>query len=83
MANLNIRNLPNKTYKKIKEKANKNRRSINNEVIYILNDFLQEEPKERTSGETLLNEVLQIRNKLKGRKFPDSVKLIREMRDKE
>lgn len=84
MANLNIRNLPDTTYKKIKEKASKNRRSINNEVVYILNDVLQpEEIKEKINGETTLSEILKIRNKLKGRRFPDSVKLIREMRDEE
>ena len=84
MANLNIRNLPDKTYKKIKEKANKNRRSLNNEVVYILNDVLQvEEAKEKIGGETALSEILKIRGGFKGRRFPDSVKLIREMRDEE
>ena len=83
-ANLNIRNLPDEIYKKIKEKANKNRRSINNEVVYILNDVLQpEETKEIISSETTLSEILKIRNNLKGRRFPNSAKLIRGMRDEE
>ncbi|OGI18322.1 MAG: hypothetical protein A3B68_04615 [Candidatus Melainabacteria bacterium RIFCSPHIGHO2_02_FULL_34_12] len=84
MANINIRNLPDKTYKKIRKMANKSKRSINNEVVYILNDVLQEkEIKEKNNGVDILSEVLKIRNKLKGRRFPDSVKLIRQMRDEE
>lgn len=84
MANLNIRKLPDKTYKKIKKRAGKNRRSINSEVIFILDD-VPEAPEMDTkkNREDIFNEVLQIRKKLKNRKFPDSVKLIRQMRDEE
>ena len=84
MANLNIRKLPDKTYRKIKGRAKQNGRSINSEIIYILNDVPQEEEmKVNNTGKDILKEILQIRNKLKGRKFPDSVKLIRQMRDEE
>ena len=47
MANLNIRNLPDKTYKKIKELALLNRRSINSQAIYLIMEYfgLHEAPK--------------------------------------
>ena len=84
MANLNIRNLPDKAYKKIKGLAKQNRRSINSEIIYILNDALDLEgpyPKENID---LLNEILEIRKSQSNKKIKtDSVKIIREMRDED
>lgn len=82
MPNLNIRKLPNRAYKKIKELAKRNRRSINSEVVYLLTDALGslELPQEKTR-EDVFKEILKLRERFKNRKHIDSVKLIREMRD--
>jgi len=81
MANLNIRKLPDKAYKKLKEQAKKNGRSINKQVLYILNESLGliEIPNKKEND--IFQEVLKLREKSKGMKKTDSVKLIREMRD--
>ena len=84
MANLNIRNLPDKVYKKIKVLAKRNRRSINSEVVYILNDALDLEGPYTKENIDLLNEILTIRKSQSNKNLrTDSVKLIREMRDKD
>ena len=82
MPNFNLRKLPDKTYKKIKERAIINGRSINSEIIYILNDKL--ELKEISQRDDLFSSILKLRKKsLRGKKHIDSVKLIRQMRDEE
>ena len=81
MANLNIRKLPDKAYKKIKELAKQNRRSINSEVVYILTDALDLEGPYSKKNIDLFSEILKIRKKKLHPKHIDSVKLIREMRD--
>ncbi len=47
MATLNIKNLPDRLYRKLRERAKRDYRSISQEVIYILSQAV-EEPK-RTS----------------------------------
>jgi len=47
MATLNIKNLPDRLYRKLRERAKKDLRSISQEVIYLLSQAI-EEPK-RTS----------------------------------
>ena len=81
MPNLNIRNLSDKAYKKLKERATINGRSINKHVLYILNESLGliEIPNKKEND--IFRKVLKLREKSKGMKKTDSVKLIREMRD--
>lgn len=81
MANLNIRKLPDKAYKKIKELAKLNRRSINNEIIYILNEHLGIIEVPQKKEPEIFAEILKLRESNKGMKKTDSVKMIREMRD--
>lgn len=81
MANLNIRKLPDETYKKIKEQAKKNRRSINSEIIYTLNEAFELEGLYYKKNLDLYNRILKIRKKKLHPKHIDSVKIIREMRD--
>ena len=84
MANLNIRKLPDKTYKKIKERAKQNGRSMNSEIIYILNDKLELKEISQRERDDLFSSILKLRKKsLRGKKHIDSVKLIRQMRDEE
>lgn len=44
MANLTIKNLPDELYEKIKAIAASNRRSINNEVIVIIENAIEKDP---------------------------------------
>ncbi|MEM7334864.1 MAG: Arc family DNA-binding protein [Chloroflexota bacterium] len=44
MANLTIKNLPDELYEKIKAIAAYNRRSINNEVIVIIENAIEKDP---------------------------------------
>lgn len=81
MANLNIRNLPDKAYKKIKELAQQNKRSINSEVVYILTDVLEVKGPYPKENFDLYNEILKNRKKKLHPRHIDSVKLIREMRN--
>ena len=83
MANLNIRNLSDKAYKRIKERASRNKRSMNSEIIYILNESLDlyEAPDKKEPD--ILNKILKIRKVLKEEKYVDPVKIIRTMRDKD
>lgn len=81
MANFNIRKLPDKTYKKIKEQAKENGRSINSEIIYTLNDRFELKGPYSKRNLDLYSEILKIRKKKLHPKHIDSVKIIREMRD--
>lgn len=84
MANLNIRKLPDKAYKKLKKLANQNGRSINSEVIYILNEALELKGPYLKENMDLFQRILKLREKsAKLKTKTDSVKIIREMRDKD
>lgn len=58
MATLTIKNVPDSVYKRLKQQAKNNRRSINNEVITILENVLP--PKER-DVDKILEEARKIR----------------------
>ena len=83
MANLNIRNLPDKAYKKLKKRASVNKRSINSEIVYILNDALELEGPFPRKNLDLFNRILKLRKKRLHPKHIDSTELIRRMRDGE
>jgi plasmid stability protein len=42
MATLNIKNVPDRLYRKIQARANKNHRSIPQEVVHILTEVIEE-----------------------------------------
>lgn len=45
MATLNIKNFPDRLYRRIKQRAGKNRRSISQEVVQLLDEVVNETPR--------------------------------------
>ena len=45
MATLNIKNFPNRLYRRIKQRASSNRRSIAQEVVHLLEGAMTETPR--------------------------------------
>ena len=45
MATLNIKNFPDRLYRKIKQRAGKNRRSITQEVVQLLDEAVNSAPR--------------------------------------
>jgi plasmid stability protein len=76
MAQILVRNLDDATVERLKARAKANGRSLEAEVRCIL------EQSAKVDMVTARQMVLDIRERLKGRKFPDVVELIREDRDR-
>lgn len=82
MANLNLRNIPDPAYKKIKKLAALNRRSVNSEIIYILTDALESHGPYNKKDIDLLSKIIKMRKKKSNlKKYKDSTELIRGIRD--
>ncbi|MBI5166175.1 MAG: hypothetical protein HY998_00355 [candidate division NC10 bacterium] len=47
MANLYVREIPDDIYKALKEEAAKDRRSVNQEVVWILREYLSKSKKDQ------------------------------------
>lgn len=58
MATLTIKNIPSTVYERLKQQAKENRRSINNEVIVILENVL---PSPERDVEKILQEAENLR----------------------
>ena len=80
MAQILVRNLDEDTVKKLKNRAKNNGRSLQAEVKMILEQASGEEGT--VDMETAKKMLAEFRERFKGRKFPDSVELIREDRDR-
>lgn len=79
MAQILVRNLDDSVVRRLKEQAKQHGRSLQAEVKMIL-DGTGEKPKlDHAAALALCDEI---RSQFKGRKFPDSVELIREDRDR-
>jgi len=76
MAQIIVRNLDDAVVKRLKARAKANGRSLEAEVRLIL------EQSSKVDMATARQHVMEIRKKLAGRKFTDSVELIREDRDR-
>jgi len=79
VVNLTIKNLPDKTAKKLKKAAAENHRSVNGEVIHIIEQAMEENDRRwfiRTHHDELEKFVASLP------KLPSSVPLIREDRRK-
>ncbi len=79
MAQILVRNLDDEVVKKLKDRAKKNGRSLQAEAKNMLE---QELSSQKVDMETARRMCEEIREQLKGRKFPDTVELIREDRDR-
>ncbi|MBD2214246.1 Arc family DNA-binding protein [Calothrix sp. FACHB-156] len=88
MANLNLLNIPDDLYEKLQELAQAEHRSIDAQVVTILQNALakktqQTEEEKRKNVLKLLEESRMRREKLpKDIKWPDSTTLLREDRDR-
>ena len=76
MAQIIVRNLDDAVVERLKARARSNGRSLEAEVRQIL------EQSAKVDMATARQHVMEIRKKLAGRKFTDSVELIREDRDR-
>jgi plasmid stability protein len=82
MANLTVRNIPEKDYAELQRDARQNRRSINAELLILLADRAEMNRRRRQSAKAM-KRIDKIREEI-ARKYPnqpDSVDLIREDRD--
>jgi len=85
MANLSIRNLPDEIYEDLKKLAKLNKRSINNELIYLITDTFEIYKlslKKKNNKPDLLQRIKKLRKEIqrKGIKI-DAVKIVRELRN--
>ena len=79
MAEVLVRDVDERVVAKLKERAEEHGRSLEAEVKVILCEIADSPKPDR---ETAFKRILGLRERLKGRKFPDSVALIREDRDR-
>lgn len=79
MAQILVRNLDQETVDKLKEQARLHGRSLQQEAKRLIEEAANEP---RLNNETALKQIKEVRKLFKGKKFPDSVKLIREDRDR-
>lgn len=79
MAQILVRNLDEKTVRSLKNRAKKEGRSLQSKVKSILEQAAQEPTVDMEAARKILAEF---RRKFKGRKFPDSVDLVREDRQR-
>lgn len=76
MGNLLIRNVPEEVVSRLKERARKNKRSLQQELIRILTEQMHE------TEEEIIDRIVKQSNKWRNnsRQFTDSVLLVREDR---
>ena len=77
MPQILVRDLDKETVERLKKRAREDGRSLQSEVKHILDQAAHEPTVDMETARALVD---NIRKKFKGRKFPDSVKLIREDR---
>lgn len=82
MAQISVRNLDDAVVERLKARARGNGRSLEAEVRHILEQSVKVDIAAKVDMVTARQHVMEIRKKLEGRKFPDSVELIREERDR-
>ncbi|MGB5100061.1 MAG: Arc family DNA-binding protein [Methanothrix sp.] len=76
MAQIIVRNLEDSVLERLKARARDNNRSLEAEVLHIL------EQSVKVDSSQARKIALNIRERLKGRTFPDSSELIREDRER-
>ena len=84
MATLYVRDMPDKLYERLKKRAADEGRSISQEAVRLLRlALLTGRPKHDPEFKAWLDRVVEQRERWarEGRKFPDSMTLIREDRD--
>ena len=79
MSQILIRDVDADVVKRLKKRAKENARSLESEAKLILEHAANEPKLDMEAARKRIEEIL---NRFKGRKFPDSVELIREDRDR-
>ena len=79
MAQILVRNLDEDVVKRLKARARKEGRSLQSKVRQILEEAADAPQLDMDAARKMVD---RIRKKLKGRKFPDTVELIREGRNR-
>lgn len=79
MAQILVRDLDKETVERLKKRARDDGRSLQSEVKHILDQAAYEPKVDIEKARKMLDEF---RKRFKGRKFSDSVELIREDRDR-
>lgn len=79
MAQILVRDLDEETVERLKKRARDDGRSLQSEVKHILSQAAQEPIVDMERARKMLEEF---RKRFKGRKFSDSVELIREDRNR-
>jgi plasmid stability protein len=84
MAQIIVRNLDDTVVTRLKARARANGRSLEAEARLILKQSVEvaQEKSSKVDMATARQHVMEIRKKLADRKFPDSVELIREDRER-
>lgn len=70
VANITLKNIPEKTYEQLKERAKKNQRSINSEIIRAIENHIH---FERPSSEELLAKAREFRSRIKSMLGADEI----------
>jgi plasmid stability protein len=82
MPNLTVRNIPEEDYSELQQEARENRRSVNAEVLKAIAERA-EARRRRRQADRAMRELDRLREEI-SKKYPDapeSVELIREIRD--
>lgn len=70
MANVTLKNIPDKTYELLKEKAKRNQRSINSEIIMAIRNHVH---FEKPSPEEILAKAREFRSKIKAKMSAEEI----------
>ncbi len=78
MPSLQVRDLPEHVYRKLREQAALEHRSIAQETVVLLEKALEMETKRKNKRKQLLEKILQTAPLMDPRKIPDPVELLRQ-----
>ncbi len=80
MPSLQVRDLPEHVYRKLRDQAAIEHRSIAQETVVLLEKALEMETKKKIKRKQLLEKILRTAPLLDPRKIPDPVELLRQDR---
>jgi len=79
MAQLLVRKLDEKVVKKLKARARLHHRSLQAELKLILSEIAE---SGAVDAKNSLKELMRLRRKLRGRRFPETLQVLREERER-
>jgi plasmid stability protein len=66
MANLTVKGIPDELHAQIKRRAGENHRSMNREILQILEEAMERAPQTRPDAEEILQRLRTFRGKMHG-----------------